>query len=265
MINSAKRKTLIGVAFSVLLLPCQNASSATVTFDNYVSPTDNDFVNQFNNNGDWIQTAAGGITGGAVQTSGNVSSPIFTSAYAPLGGVTTSVYLKRDNVFPATGSGYSARLGFVATSTTPLSAIDNNAYFWGEYLNDGVLGIRYRAGVSTFTQVANFGAPQFGNWLKLTFNETYLGANQFQLSTSLEDFGPTGTGSPVALGSGSIIVNNPLAAADTSVYAGFDGYYHVAAFDNFAVVPEPSLLGLLGLGGLLACVVRRGKRGARHS
>jgi len=46
------------------------------------------------------------------------------------------------------------------------------------------------------------------------------------------------------------------AAADASVNAGFGGYYHTSAFDNFSVVPEPGVLPLLSLGGLLLTWLR---------
>src|ERR1043166_2485142 len=63
-----------------------------VTFDNYTSPTDNDFVNLFNNRGTHTQTNSGGITGGAVLPSGVPNTPMYKTSFNPLGDLTTSMF-----------------------------------------------------------------------------------------------------------------------------------------------------------------------------
>lgn len=239
-----------------LLYYCVQGYGATVTFDNYVSPTDNDYVNNFNNPGGHTQIPTGGITGGAVRASGFVERPTFLSTLNPQEGLSVSMFMRYDvTAFPQFGSGASLQLGFSGNPNVGLDPLVPTTHFFGHFYNDGSLGI-FSPGSSGngFNTVDTFAAPDSGHWLKLTFAESYLGSDQFNLSVRLEDFGLDGMRTPSLLGEGSLRVSNAAAAADDSVFASFNGWYHVSHFDNFAVVPEPNLFYVLapGLGIVFA-------------
>jgi hypothetical protein len=233
---------------------------ATVNFDSYNSPSDNDLVNFFRNPGSLTQTPSGGITGGAVKASGFADTPMYIESFNPLEGLSASMFLKYDNINPAFGSGFSLRVGFTGSDEQGLDILSPTAHFWAEFNNDANLTIwsRGSGNGNGFNMVGSTLPVPFGSWLKLTFSESYVGANQFLLSAILENFGPTGMDAPAALAAGSILVTNSLAGADPSVYAGFGGYYHVSAFDNFGVVPEPGSLALAVLGGFFLRLSRGG-------
>jgi hypothetical protein len=255
--RSGKKRWLTVLAIA----SCQIwAYGADVDFNSYTSSSDNDLVNRFNIPDTLTQIPSGGITGGAVQASGLASTPMYTTSFNPIGGLTTSVFMRYDNVnsgFPSSG-GFSVRAGFNGISSQGLDIFSPTAYFWGEFSNDGMLVIwsRGSGNGNGFNAVGTTLAPALGSWIKLTFSENYLGGDQFMLSTTLENYGLTGMESPALLSSGSVMVPNALAAADSSVYAGFGGYYHVSHFDNFSVVPEPNQIQLMSLGGIVLFLLK---------
>jgi hypothetical protein len=198
---------------------------------------------------------SGGITGGAVQAPVGAT---YNVGFNTLAGLTTSVFFKHDDVstFPTT-SGPSGLVGFNGSSNSPLLYGNPETYFWAEFYNDTRVGI-FNGGdfPSGFNLVGTIVPPDFGNWLKITLSESYLGDNRFELSAMLENYGMTGMEPPTLLIAGSLTVTNSTAAADPSVFPGFYGYYNVTAFDNFEVVPEPSAIHLIALGGLFLGFLR---------
>ena len=212
------------------------AHAETVNFDNYTSPTDNHLRNHFNSSA--TQTPSGGITGGAVQAPNAPS--IYRTGFDPLAGITTSVFFRYENLSPLPPGGPSGLIGF-SGSPTSLNYGDGQSHFWAEFYNDSRLNI-FNAGdfPAGNNLIGTTTPPGFGNWLRISLTELYLGNNRFQLSASVENYGATGMESPTLVIAGSITVTNSLAAADPSVFAGFMGYYNVSAFDNFSVVPEPA-------------------------
>jgi hypothetical protein len=102
------------------------------------------------------------------------------------------------------------------------------------------------------------------NWYKLTATYTDVGSS-FTYTASVQDFGAAGTtvGSVVQSISGSL-AQTSLSGSDTTAWAAFRANGHVSnnkvlALDNFAVIPEPGTLALVGvaLGSLLLFRRRR--------
>jgi hypothetical protein len=245
---------LLTVLILATLAGALGARADTVNFDNYTSPTDNDLVNHFNSSS--TQSPSGGITGGAVLEPAGTS--IYKVNFNPLAGLTTSVFFKIEDVDPFPPGGPSGRVGFTGSPTGVLEFFSEQTYFWAEFYNDTGLNIFNRDGFpGAFNTIGTITSPGFGNWLKITLSESYLGDNRFNLSASLENYGMTGMEAPTLLIGGSITVTNGLAAADPSVFAAFGGsYYNTTAFDNFEVVPEPGAIHIVALGGLLIGFLR---------
>jgi len=130
-------------------------------------------------------------------------------------------------------------------------------------------------GTSQLGNLGPSGTINAGDWLKLTFTatETSVSTGAFNLSYTLEDYGPTGTATPVlnATNTGTVTVSG---LANTDTYTGFrtatpTTFAGTINFDNFAVtgttaaVPEPAVCGLLAIG--LAGVTARRRRRRRRA
>ena len=260
-----------GLIFLCLVAGALSLRADTVNFNSYVSSTDNELANLFSLPGTLTQSPSDGIGGGAVLASGFPETPMYKRSFDPVNGLTTSVFVRYDfaNMGEPGEGAYSVRLGFGGSTTEGLSVASPLSYFWGEFNNDGNLAIwsQGSGNGSGFNLIGTTPLATPGNWLKLTFSEVYLGGSQFQLSTRLESYGALGLEAPTVLGTGTIIVANTAAAADSSVFAGFGGYYHVAAFDDFEVlqaVPEPGAWQLLACSGAVLACAKFGRSALRR-
>ena len=119
--------------------------------------------------------------------------------------------------------------------------------------------------VNIQTDVADREAFTDGLWytINLTIFKSVT-ADEFDVSVSIDELNADGTAVTTAgLVSASGTVTNAAIYADTTLFAGFhvsfagSGNTHGSEFDNFnlAIVPEPTSLALVGLGGL--CLLRR--------
>ena len=242
----------------VVLVFVVSARADTVNFDNYISPTDNDLRNHFNSAD--TQTTSGGITGGAVQAPGGAS--IYRTSFDPLAGLTTSVFFRYEHLSPNPPGGPSGGVGFTGSAASFVWG-DGQSLFWAEFASDDRLIILNKDvfPIIRANLIGTTAPPGFGNWLRISFSELYLGNNLFELSASVENYGATGMEPPTLLVAGSVTVTNSLAAADPSVFAAFSGYYNVSAFDNFSVVPEPATIHIIAFGALLlGCMIIKERR-----
>jgi len=106
------------------------------------------------------------------------------------------------------------------------------------FANDGMFEIwnQSRNGLEwQYPIIGTISTPASGHWLKFTFSESNLGTSRFLLSVAFDDYGATGQESPLLLFSGSLMTTNLDAAADNSIFAGFNGWYHVSHYDEFSV------------------------------
>jgi|GEM_PF-4149390 len=253
------RRFLVMVASLVLTA---SSPADVVTFDQYVNGNNNDFANFFYTSGTVNQSPTGGISGGMVPNFGLGTTGAYLLNFTmPVGGITDTIYFKYDStsVPPIASSGATARIGFFNDSTTSFenSSLSAN-YFHAEFYNDTHIGLF--TGVSPVHTVT-LAQPTFGDWLALSFTAVSTGGSQFQISALLQDFGPSGVAMPVVLASDSTSVSSAAAAADSSLYAGFGGWYHFSAADNFSVsatsnIPEPATITLFGVSVLALAVCR---------
>jgi hypothetical protein len=255
----------------VLALAASNIVKAgQVTFDNYKSPADNDLVNYFSGSTASYQAVpSGGITGGAVQVVAPLASyPVYQTSFDLAYGITTSLFFKYDQSNAGTGVGPTVQLGICGSPSGQIgNTNDPTAYFWAQFYNDGALALYSKAVEQLtgngFIPLGSF-SPPFGDWLRLSLDVRPLSRpNGFELDAALYDYGPNGTGTPSGLGSGGTALFDANAAADRTLYVGFNGWYHVSYFDNFSVIPEPNGMRIIMLGGLLA-FVRKFKRQSRQ-
>jgi len=240
------------------------ASAADYQFN-----TPGEFAANFNNRDSYVQTASGGITGGAV-TRGTAAGPVAVNSLSVGIGMTLSVassfYYTTNN--PGSGSGSSAVVGFVGDSAEPLDFFSSSGYFWGEFASDGGLIIANKPNIGfgggTLQTIGSISPAPYEHWFRLEFDATRQ-VTDWQLRLRLSDLGADGLSVPVTLFDQATTRVNPAMANDAEVFGGFSGYYHVSAFDNVSVaaVPEPSMtvLGLAGAGILFAATwLRRAKR-----
>jgi hypothetical protein len=123
---------------------------------------------------------------------------------------------------------------------------------------------------ATTGNVAPTGTINAGDWLKLTFTatETNVATGVFNVGFTLEDYGPTGTGTPVTNATNTVTLPAISGLANTDAYMGFRtatpaGFAGTINFDNFVVngttsaVPEPAVCGLLATGAMAGLARRR--------
>lgn len=227
-------------------------AQVTIDFDTYVSPTDNEFVNNFTRASTAVnQVTTGGVTGGAV--SGFVTtSPGDYARYNPgqafTSAVSVSVMFKYDSSTRDPFSYQHTFVGFGLSNTTvPNYNVDYAgftiesypAFTFGSSLWPRGSAPSLTGGDSTFY-------PVDGHWYQFTTEVTKVGGpfNQLNLALRVDDYGASGT----TLLSTELNAMRPFSSAtwmgDAELYAMFGvslGSGFVAA-DNFAVsaIPEPS-------------------------
>lgn len=265
--NPIRRSTgLALVAIATLTAPLP---AVVVTFDSYVSPTDNDLANGFQVQaiGNFAQVTSGGITGGAVASeAGRGGYATYLTSQTRPSTLSISFFYSGPGVTPGfPGGGTTARLGWLENSS-PLGTLSPATYFFGEFYTDGGFQVQNnntgQPGQAAVIGLGSIAAPTLGHWMQLTFSAIPVGPGNYQLTLSLADLGASGLDAPTPLFSGSTEVANALAAADTSMYPGFYGYYRAPFYDNFTVqpVPEAATTLLAGLGAALAGGGRRRRR-----
>jgi hypothetical protein len=215
-------------------------NSATIDFNNFISPTNNDLVNNFvqgppfggSSTPPYQQSPTGGITGGSV-TGYSGQNYFATAVYQQIpqsfSSIGTTISLSMDfyynGAFVPLGPGANAvrsfRLGLLDSSNGTFETVgDPSLYVEGLYslsLNQMVLVLYSNTdSVSQNIEAAQI-TLQPDQWLQLDGNFTEVGAEDYTISTSLYDLGSDGLAPPTLLGLGSYLENGGV---DPTLTAG---------------------------------------------
>jgi hypothetical protein len=258
-------------------------SSNFSTFDNRTTNSTTAVTYNYNQTGG-VLDQPGLTAGGGIVSSNGTAQVDATAIYTPTpvtladGQVHTLSEFAKVTGTPGGGDKY-IQLGFISTTTNITGGLGFNAN--NKFVSMRILGNNVSAEVqatssatggtqSSATNAISAGSIQAGDWVKLTLStqETNTSTGAFTGNYTIEDWGQSGTAlSSVVLSNipYNVTVSN---IAGVSLNAGFRtaeaanaGGVATVNFDNFSVdaIPEPTSLGLLGLGGA-ALVARRRKR-----
>ena len=226
-------------AFYILMVVTHfNSKAQTVTeiinFNNYVSPSDNDLINNFSGGLGLLPLATNGITGGCVSTPNTVGWGNDNAIYC-------SKYLDSTNNISNTRISFkydTTQLNTVnydrAVSLFLRPAADFNHYV--------IASINYDKKIQIVTySVANnpyLVNMEHNHWYEFILNVTCVSpasVHQIGAWAQLNDLGLTGLDPPVSLGNSSISFYDSLLYVDTAVQVSFTGTLWGGAkyIDNF--------------------------------
>ena len=209
----------------------------TVTFDNYVSTTDNDFQNRFDNGPGLNQITSGGITGGCLETPltenwGN-DNAIYCTHFKGQSGETyiTGICFKYD-----TSQLNSINFDRPVTLWLKPSA-DPNHYAIASLLGSGNIQlVSYSA-----TSSSNVLALQQSHWYVLQLTAAFTGGafnDQINLGAQVNDLGLTGTDPPIPTGFTNTVLHDSILIADAAIEASVSGTHWGGAqyLDNYSFI-----------------------------
>lgn len=224
------------------------ANAATVDFNHYVSPTDNDLVNYFHvmyykGTPDILsQVPTGGITGGALQFASpqNYNEAIYLpSVFRNSPGdsyVVSGFFRVSSDTVSFVLLGFSTRADDIQLYSGP-SPLDGGAFT--VYYSTNGLQVTSRSGGGG-SATAPVPVPiSTNNWYRFSLSVVQNATSQdFTLTGTVEDYGTSGTNSPVLLGSTGMTAQNAYMLATPGVYAGLGAMsgragYTMQQFDNF--------------------------------
>jgi hypothetical protein len=250
------------------------AIADTVSFDNYVSPTNNDLINNFSQTGTftpspYVQSLTGGITGGSVTGYyGNEyqATAVYSATSFNLSAGAASVSLAADVFYnaqlqplaPGANAVRSFRLGLLDSASSAFEKVGNaSVYIDGIYslsLNQMLIVAR-SVTLGPMTSITLSQVPLSpDHWYHVNATFANEGNNQIHYTGSLLDVGADGMSAATLLSTWDwSFTNLPMTTIDAT-YAGFSalGNGGIAQLDNFTVpasVPGP-IVGA-GLPGLL--------------
>ena len=273
-----------GVLAVVLVTAAQQSNAGTIAFDNFVTPTDNELANDFNQTGaaptPYVQSSTGGITGGSV-TGYSGTEYRATAVYTPSSfnfssaGATVSESLdvffngQLTPLAPGANAVRSFRVGILDAHTSAFETVGNaSAYIEGLYsLTDSkiILVVRNNTGSVLNSIGVSEVTLNTDHWFRLNATFTNQGNNQILYTGSFFDLGVDGNSSAALLTTLSFsFENDPMTSVDNA-YAGFSALADggIARADNFVIpqTPLPAALPLfatgLGVLGLLSWRRRR--------
>ena len=206
----------------------------TVDFDGYLSASDNDFQNRFDNGTGLVQLQTNGITGGCLETPstiawGNDNAVYCTHARGVIGvSYTLGICFKYD--------------------TTQLNNInfDRPASLWmkpeadpNHYLVASVLDTR-RIQIISYSATASSPVMQLqqGHWYNLLLFADFSGggtADQIDINSQVNDLGVTGNDPPIPAGFTNAVLHDSTLIGDTAIEISITGTHWGGALylDNF--------------------------------
>jgi len=223
----------LGLSITIQQLQAQMVSE-TVDFDTYVSASDNDFENRFDNGTGLTQIQTNGISGGCLQTPQTINwgndNAVYCTRFKGVIGVSyiTGICFKYDTL-------QFNNINFDrAASVWMKPYADPNHYAIASVMDTRRIQIvSYSAsGTSAVMQL------QQNHWynLLLTTDFTGGGANdQIDINAQVNDLGVTGTDPPLPTGFTNAVLYDSVLIADTSVEVSVTGTSWGGAryLDNF--------------------------------
>jgi hypothetical protein len=206
----------------------------SVTFDNYVSASDNDFENRFDNGPGLTQVQANGITGGCLETPQTISW-----------GNANAIYCTRFK--GVIGESYSTGICF-KYDTTQLNNInfDRPVTLWmkpyidpNHYIVASVLDSR-QIQVISYSASASSAVMQLvhGHWYNLLLVTDFTGGganDEIDINAQVNDLGVTGNDPPIPVSFANTVLHDSITIADSSIEVSIDGTLWGGAryLDNF--------------------------------
>jgi hypothetical protein len=234
-----------------------------IKFDNYLSSTDNDLSNYFNQTGGnlfnptdtttpYVQTPTGGVTGGAVVAySGSEYSA--TAVYTPSGfhlstpgaSISLSIDVFYNAQFQPLAPGANAvrsfRLGLLDSSTSAFETFgEPSVYIEGDYsftLQQMLIVARDQTNGPVISVALSQQSLSPNHWYQISATFANQGNNQIGYTGSLFDLGGDGNATPASLSTWNWSSENDQVSTANSLYAGFSALRDggVALADNFGV------------------------------
>ncbi len=232
------KKNLLAVFICIYCFPLITRGqmvSETVNFDNYVSVSDNDFQNRFDNGTGMNQLQVNGITGGCLETPqtenwGN-DNAIYCTRFKGQTGVSyiTGIYFKYD-----TSQLNSINFDRAASLWMKPSA-DPNHYIIASVLGTGNIQIvSYSATASSAVMQL-----QQGHWYNLLLITDFTGGafnDQININAQVNDHGLSGQDPPFPTSFTNAVLHDSILIADTDIEASVTGTLWGGALylDNFS-------------------------------
>lgn len=230
------KKSILFLFFTLLthLFTYAQIVNELVDFNTYVSPTNNDFVNRFNNGLGLTQITTNGITGGCLSVPATMNwgndNAIYCSKYIgdSVSYCRTSVSFKYDtSVFNSSGFDRA-----VSIFLRPQS--DFNHYVIGSISHSHTIELL------TYSWTNSPGPPlnlTHNHWYEFALRVTFTGGPGYQidLNALVTDLGTTGLGPPTPVNSAIGTFNDSILFGDTAIEVSLTATANGAAryLDNF--------------------------------
>ncbi|CAN5584537.1 hypothetical protein BH11BAC1_BH11BAC1_28110 [soil metagenome] len=221
-----------------LFLSCHLAHSQmvneTVNFDNYISASDNDFINRFDNGPGLNQIQNNGITGGCLTTPQTESwgndNAIYCTHFKGQVGVsyTTGICFKYDTT-------NLNSINFDRPVTISMKPyVDQNHYVIASVMGSGNIQIvSYSAAASS--PVLQLDQDHWYNLLLTTVFTGGAANDQIDINAQVNDLGVTGNDPPIPTGFTNAVLHDSFLIADTAIESSISGTQWGGALylDNF--------------------------------
>jgi len=229
-----KNILLLNLSFFVSLAVSAQMVNETVNFDGYVSASDNDLVNRFDNGPGLNQIQTNGITGGCLTTPQTESwgndNAIYCTHFKGQVGVsyTTGICFKYDTT-------NLNSINFDRPVTLWMKPyVDPNHYVIASVLGSGNIQI------VSYSAANSSGVLQLeqDHWYNLLLTAVFTGGavnDQIDINAQVNDLGVTGNDPPIPTGSTNVMLHDSILIADTAIEASMSGTQWGGALylDNF--------------------------------
>ncbi len=196
--------------------------SETVNFDNYISISDNDFENRFDNGPGLTQIQTNGITGGCLQTPQTINWGNDNALYCTRFKGDTNVINIIGICFKYDTSQFNNINFDRPVSLWMIPSADPNHYIIASVLDSRKLQI-VTYSVANTSNAINL---EQGHWYNLFLIADFDGdvtGDEIEIQVLVYDLGITGTDSPITVGNTSAILHDSTMISDPSIEVTISG------------------------------------------